>query len=1002
MFKNLLKSQHLYILFGLLFFSLYVFITVKASGDSLWVNQSGFSFAERGESPIESFPDPSVIANNQNHGCSWQKFAIEKYTQVATNPYTGQPLWSELPQRISKDVCATRSRLGWVISSTSFPGASIPGDTTASYVVLPGTNVAQRVEGGRLLAVPNSKLMLLYNGTHSSSGPGPTVRFMYSIIGAGDSVISDTGERVFRIRASARPDPFMPAASTGFNTGFNNVAFSENGEWAVGVSGYGLIRKHIPLVGVDPNDSYQVISRLPFGFGDYYTFAISNDGRYVISQSINGGAVHVYDLLNCQPRTALDGYSLSNTPLTPGCLRRDIRPEIAARYPGFQTLRKVRFNSSGSALEASILNTGQTVLKNIEIQSGTFSEQSKAYIALGDSFASGEGDMDDSWYVPGTNVNENKCHQSARSYPYLISLSLGYIDSPEQSYLEDSEFKDMACSGARILDLTSQQKDRFTPPNNILGDWIPGANSNGQSFWGTGSHHINPSSVTVSIGGNDVGFVNNLIPCVISATSCNVAVDPAAKYNFFTDIASQYDELVEAYTDIKEKAGKTYVIGYPQFIQKSGGNCALNVRLDDNERVLTTEATAYLNKVIESAASKAGVTYVDVSNMLYQRNLCSGASPDQMSVNGITIGDDNSIFGFESIICFNNSCIGNESYHPNQNAQPLYRNWILAATQNFTAENPTPQPNQLIPYPDGSFWPAEVNSYVDFLNNPSTHPNPIPPKKYDSFVNKTYNMRQLEINTDFLKPGSSVRVMLHSDPTDLGSFPVGSTGEFQANITIPGNVEPGVHTITIEARNLADEPVTYQQKVLVGGVDENDTDGDGVENDQDECLFIEASGVDADQDGTDDACDGFIDEAPESEQIAQSEPEDKVINETEAKPNDSYILGGMQQTSNSSTGQDLQPMGGVSSGEVLQGSSLQGSGAQGAFQGSSVTQVAGESTGLQTAGQLTQQQIAENIDSTVSPKETNGSSALLFAVFGAFLLVGLFAVGLNQFRKSRD
>lgn len=65
----------------------------------------------------------------------------------------------------------------------------------------------------------------------------------------------------------------------------------------------------------------------------------------------------------------------------------------------------------------------------------------------------------------------------------------------------------------------------------------------------------------------------------------------------------------------------------------------------------------------------------------------------------------------------------------------------------------------------------------------------------------------------------------------------------------------------IYGKNIAGEPIDiYKNVLLVASPD--DYDGDGVPNTSDTCTFIVSSGLDVDQDGVDDACDGEILEAP--------------------------------------------------------------------------------------------------------------------------------------------
>src|SRR5690606_8114714 len=77
-----------------------------------------------------------------------------------------------------------------------------------------------------------------------------------------------------------------------------------------------------------------------------------------------------------------------------------------------------------------------------------------------------------------------------------------------------------------------------------------------------------------------------------------------------------------------------------QIVKGSSGSCGLNVHLNDDERKFIFEGVKYINQVIKSAAEEAGVYYLDIEHSLEGVNLCSEIEDAQMSVNGLTFGND--------------------------------------------------------------------------------------------------------------------------------------------------------------------------------------------------------------------------------------------------------------------------------------------------------------------------------------------------------------------------
>jgi lysophospholipase L1-like esterase len=159
------------------------------------------------------------------------------------------------------------------------------------------------------------------------------------------------------------------------------------------------------------------------------------------------------------------------------------------------------------------------------------------YLALGDSFSSGEGVPP---FESGTSISGiNTCHRSSVAYPRLIAGSSSRIPS-----LAAGAFR--ACSGAQsgnIWDIAQAdegiQIDRFSDPGVQV--------------------------VTITIGGNDVDFTGFAQACVLS--TCDVG---SVAYNKTLNLINQQldSRLKTAYTKLLQAAPKAsiYVLGYPQVI----------------------------------------------------------------------------------------------------------------------------------------------------------------------------------------------------------------------------------------------------------------------------------------------------------------------------------------------------------------------------------------------------------------------------------------------------
>jgi lysophospholipase L1-like esterase len=106
----------------------------------------------------------------------------------------------------------------------------------------------------------------------------------------------------------------------------------------------------------------------------------------------------------------------------------------------------------------------------------------RTYVALGDSFSSGEGNPN---FDSNTNQKNDKCHRSPMAWPRVLANAVPY------------DILHLACSGAVINNLTTGQYVE-RPQLDRLADLAE-------------TKHID--LVTVTIGGNDIGFVDLLTSC---------------------------------------------------------------------------------------------------------------------------------------------------------------------------------------------------------------------------------------------------------------------------------------------------------------------------------------------------------------------------------------------------------------------------------------------------------------------------------------------------------
>ncbi|AYD88878.1 SGNH/GDSL hydrolase family protein [Actinomyces lilanjuaniae] len=228
-----------------------------------------------------------------------------------------------------------------------------------------------------------------------------------------------------------------------------------------------------------------------------------------------------------------------------------------------------------------------------------------AYVALGDSYASGFGVAP---YAPGTDVEDgNRCQRSTSAYAHLVSQRTG------------TELVFRACSGARTAD--------FYQDNAA---WEESAQLDALS--------VDTDLVTFSVGGNDAGFAEVLGECLSRAQQgdrgpCSTDEQLVSRVGSAIDALRgtgaregtySYDTLL---SDVAARAprAQVVVVGYPhmfpaQGAEGSAGRCE-GVLAPDQRWIV--ERTDELNDVIRQAAQRHGMVFVDPSQTFAGHELCS-------------------------------------------------------------------------------------------------------------------------------------------------------------------------------------------------------------------------------------------------------------------------------------------------------------------------------------------------------------------------------------------
>src|SRR5690349_13017334 len=200
------------------------------------------------------------------------------------------------------------------------------------------------------------------------------------------------------------------------------------------------------------------------------------------------------------------------------------------------------------------------------------------YVALGDSYSSGVGAGS---YIAASG----SCKRSTKAYSALWAAA----HNP-------ASYVSLACSGAKTTDVTGNQLGALSAATTL---------------------------VSITIGGNDVGFSTVLTDCVLYGTSTCVSDINAAENQARTQLPAK---LASTYSAIRAHApnARVVVLGYPRFYDLGVWYC---IGLSSTSRSKINEGADVLDGVISAAASRHGFAFADVrSRFAADHEICDGGS----------------------------------------------------------------------------------------------------------------------------------------------------------------------------------------------------------------------------------------------------------------------------------------------------------------------------------------------------------------------------------------
>lgn len=644
--------------------------------------------------------------------------------------------------------------------------------------------------------------------------------------------ITEFGKTFRYVLSQGVEKPFIPSSLDG-PVIVGGVSASDNGRWiAAEISNVGFVRIDTTTRSVRGFSNY--VHQYSWFSNPYIEFTISDDGTKIVAFD-PAITPRLYSLDNsCELTTDTYDIAFMENVRTNECPTDDGRlyTSLFQKYEPNQvsSARPSGFNSDADTLYFDDVvdeEAGFATVSRKSLHAGEFiQESSLEYLALGDSFTSGEGDIGikpdgSSYYLPGTEAN-NECHVSSRSYPFLLR---------EQKNIASNRMKTIACSGAQVLPdyigNPQSYKGQGNRVGNISGAVLASKRSDALKNFTPGIvtqlefvKKYQPKTITLMGGGNDVGFASILEYCaspswegVFVDDTCGYAIEGHTLRKILgQSIQSQYQYTLALLRAVRQASPHTsvYVIGYPSFISEDEAAVCLNAAaLNSAERTMIDEGVTAMNAMLKSAATSMGVKYIDIQDVLEGGRLCEGSE----YVTGL------------NDIKYNMEKHGAEIFHPNARAHIKIFQRILA--DNFQVspkQNTTPRADPIELDAHSQFGATDYKVAVQVLLAPT------------QLVEQSSPAISLPANS--LAPDSIARLAVYSESTSLGDVQIKGDGSVNYTVALPATVKPGRHVLVVEGESPSGEPLQYYQFVTVVSKDVNDIDGDGVANSSDQCAFI--------------------------------------------------------------------------------------------------------------------------------------------------------------------
>ena len=217
----------------------------------------------------------------------------------------------------------------------------------------------------------------------------------------------------------------------------------------------------------------------------------------------------------------------------------------------------------------------------------------QSYVALGDSYSAGP-------VIPVQLADPAGCLRSDHNYPHLTA--------PDA---RPPVFRDVSCSGATTADMTSSQSV------------TPGPNPPPQFD----ALDANTAAVSLTIGGNDIGFVSIAENCsspVNSGTPCQDRYVVNGDDMISDAIARTAPKVAAVLQGIHTRSpgAKVFVLAYLDILPDDGTGCYPQVPITDGDAPYLRDKEKELNAMLQTQAVANGAIFLDTYKLSIGHDAC--------------------------------------------------------------------------------------------------------------------------------------------------------------------------------------------------------------------------------------------------------------------------------------------------------------------------------------------------------------------------------------------